>query len=621
MATIKFTTVPSKRLAASITAASSAIQVNNILGWDGNALTSSDFGTKLYAILRNDSNTLMEIMELDPETIASASITVLRRGLKFTGDLTTEVTANKLTWIKNETIVELGTDVPQLLEHVVRTVGDQDVDGVKTFSSFPKKSGSTTPTSSDEFTTKAYVDAVVGGSAAYDQNLIPGTAGETLVAGNLCYFKESDSRWWLADADAFATTDLIQLGFAQGSANAGNAVTILIGGLEKNLTGLTVGKYYLSNTAGAISTTPGTIQKFIGWAISTTRLLFAPNGLGSTLGENLIVDTAGESLSVGDWVYFKTSDQKWWKTDADAVGTTKGIKIGVMQSAASADGVGIIRIGGINRTGTSLTAGSQYYISGTAGTISTTVGANMRFVGWALSTNELLMATDSVYGVDQDGSTLYAADSVGTDSYAVTLTPTPPAYFTGMVVRFKAGTANTGACTLNVNSLGAKTIKKNVSDDMATGDILQNQIVEVIYDGTNFQIISPLTVATTYKNGVTTKNISDADTTQTIAHGLGAAPKRVRFWATSDTGTSGAVHTAFGSYDSGGQSGIFSGANNAIKRGGNSATKALTLISDATNNAYNEGTVSVDSTNISIAWVKTNAPGSQTFQIHWEAEG
>lgn len=90
-----------------------------------------------------------------------------------------------------------------------------------------------------------------------------------------------------------------------------------------------------------------------------------------------------------------------------------------------------------------------------------------------------------------DGSTNYAADSVGTDSYAITLSPAPTAYTTGMVIQFKAGTANTGAATLNVNSLGAKTIKKNYNTDLATGDIVANQLVQVCYDGTNFQLMSP----------------------------------------------------------------------------------------------------------------------------------
>lgn len=96
--------------------------------------------------------------------------------------------------------------------------------------------------------------------------------------------------------------------------------------------------------------------------------------------------------------------------------------------------------------------------------------------------------------ISQDGSEIYAADSVGTDSYAVTLNPVPSAYVTGMKVRFKAGTANTGTATLNVNSLGAKTIVKAYNTTLADNDIKAGQIVEVVYDsvGDNFQMVSQL---------------------------------------------------------------------------------------------------------------------------------
>lgn len=86
----------------------------------------------------------------------------------------------------------------------------------------------------------------------------------------------------------------------------------------------------------------------------------------------------------------------------------------------------------------------------------------------------------------------YAADAGGDDTYEVTLDPVPAAYYAGMEVNFKPSTANTGACTLNVNGLGTKTIKKNVSSDLATGDILSGQMVKVIYDGTNFQLVSSI---------------------------------------------------------------------------------------------------------------------------------
>ena len=84
----------------------------------------------------------------------------------------------------------------------------------------------------------------------------------------------------------------------------------------------------------------------------------------------------------------------------------------------------------------------------------------------------------------------YAADSVGTDAYAITPSPAITAYSTGQVFTFKAGTANTGAATLAVSGLSAIAIKKNVSDALVTGDILANQLVMVEYDGTNMQLIS-----------------------------------------------------------------------------------------------------------------------------------
>lgn len=98
-----------------------------------------------------------------------------------------------------------------------------------------------------------------------------------------------------------------------------------------------------------------------------------------------------------------------------------------------------------------------------------------------------------IYGqVGQNGSALYAADAGASDTYVITLSPIPAAYATGMVIRFKANTKNTGAATVNVNGLGAKTIKKDQGADLSDNDIAANQIVEAIYDGTNFQMLSPI---------------------------------------------------------------------------------------------------------------------------------
>lgn len=96
----------------------------------------------------------------------------------------------------------------------------------------------------------------------------------------------------------------------------------------------------------------------------------------------------------------------------------------------------------------------------------------------------------------QDGSIHYGgASAAGTDTYAATLSPVPAGYVTGAMYRFKADVANTGAATINFNSLGAKTIKKaagGVTTDLATNDILANQMVDMVYDGTNMQMQSLL---------------------------------------------------------------------------------------------------------------------------------
>jgi hypothetical protein len=93
-----------------------------------------------------------------------------------------------------------------------------------------------------------------------------------------------------------------------------------------------------------------------------------------------------------------------------------------------------------------------------------------------------------------DGSLNYAADAQSNDTYVITLATAPIAYKAGMVIYFKANTANTGACTINVNSLGAKAIKKAVSTDPANNDILAGMMVHLVYDGTNFIILNPRTL-------------------------------------------------------------------------------------------------------------------------------
>jgi len=279
MATINTTSVPSKRLATSINASASTLQLNNIKGWDNNDLTSADFGSLLYAVLRNDTNTAMELVELDPTTIASAPITINKRGLKFTGDLTTEVTANKLTWVKNETIVELGSNPPQLLNHMVRTIGAQTLAGIKTFSSLPAITAGD-PVDDNDVARKAYVDATATGTTTVNRLVIAATAGETVADGDLVYFDDvTNNEWMLADADTAAHVENSLLGICQGAGTNGAAITggVLLFGLDDAQTSLTANApAYAGNTAGTIVNAAGTKEVVVGIAPSATTLWFYP---------------------------------------------------------------------------------------------------------------------------------------------------------------------------------------------------------------------------------------------------------------------------------------------------------------------------------------------------------
>ena len=97
-------------------------------------------------------------------------------------------------------------------------------------------------------------------------------------------------------------------------------------------------------------------------------------------------------------------------------------------------------------------------------------------------------AASPIFVGDNDyrvGPNNYAQDAGSNDTYVITLTNAPAAYVRGQVFLFKAHTANTGTATLNVNSLGAKTIKRSDGSTLLTGDILTDQEVQVMYNGTD----------------------------------------------------------------------------------------------------------------------------------------
>jgi len=245
------------------------------------ALTMTDFGSIGYGTLEPGNSTQEEQISFSGVT-ANASGTFTLTGVKNV------LTVSPYTQTSGLAIAHPGgakfviSNTAGFYDSLTGKADDETVTGLWTFPNGANTpilgSSYVAPTASTQVAPKQYVDSVVAGTANYDQNLVSGVAGEALAAGNLVYLKSADGRWWLCDADVATTISNVRLGFAQGTATAGNSVTILIGGIDKNQSGLTAGtSYFASNTAGGLSASTGTSAWIVGQALTTTQFILDPN--------------------------------------------------------------------------------------------------------------------------------------------------------------------------------------------------------------------------------------------------------------------------------------------------------------------------------------------------------
>ena len=127
-------------------------------------------------------------------------------------------------------------------------------------------------------------------------------------------------------------------------------------------------------------------------------------------------------------------------------------------------------------------------------------------------------------GQVQDGTSSYLGTTGGTSTaFTVTATPTITALVTGALYTFKANTANGATPTLKIDATAATTIQRQ-GTALAGNEFKANDFVNVIYDGTNFQILNiasaPLFVdRTNNRIGIGTTapaSILDVQSTQTF---------------------------------------------------------------------------------------------------------
>lgn len=119
----------------------------------------------------------------------------------------------------------------------------------------------------------------------------------------------------------------------------------------------------------------------------------------------------------------------------------------------------------------------------------------------------------------------YVVDTGTSNTYVIAPSPAITAYAAGQEFTFNPGNTNTGASTLAVNGLTAKNITKNGTNPPIAGDIVAGTLITVMYDGTEFQLMSPSAIiAAAVKSGGTGSDGALSITSGTTTVSASSAP-------------------------------------------------------------------------------------------------
>jgi hypothetical protein len=90
----------------------------------------------------------------------------------------------------------------------------------------------------------------------------------------------------------------------------------------------------------------------------------------------------------------------------------------------------------------------------------------------------------------QSGKWTYWPDTGSSSAYVITPNPAITAYAAGQRFSIKLSNTSAASPTLNVNGLGTRTLNYNDGTGIKAGDLITGGIIDVVFDGTNFEVIS-----------------------------------------------------------------------------------------------------------------------------------
>lgn len=242
-------------------------------------------------------------------------------------------------------------------------------------------------------------------------------------------------------------------------------------------------------------------------------------------------------------------------------------------------------------------------------------GNNFDEVGNAAARDEFASA-----GQIADGALIYAGITSGDDTVTASLTPAITAYVAGMLVVAEAGGTNTTTTTLNLNGVGAKTVKKGKAGslDLSAGDFTAGRMGLFAFDGTNLQMLNapefPTGTVMLFNQTAApvgwTKNTSSGNdtairlTTGTVGTG-GTVAFETAFASKTPTGTIGGTaitQAQLPSYNLTFAVGDNNNDNNAMPAGSNGVQTNTASVSSGGSGATHTHTFTGDAINLDVAF-------------------
>lgn len=470
-----YVAIPPKSLKTDVLSTDSTFKIRDILWYTGSDgvdvnLAASDFGSDNVGYGVFEPKTAREewftFSSANMATAVTGGLTITLRGLIRTAPYTTEATARKFNHESGSQVL-LYTNSPAFYDDFANKDNDETITGLWTFptgANYPKVGATySAPTTDEHVATKKYADDLAIAGAPDGSTTVKGIFEEATVAeqGSATATGATGARLVPANANLVKTSS--GAGDENKIAVLDASGTFANGFIDKARTWGTVQSFTANNaqiTSDADSANDAVrfsqVQSLVGASSAFTT------------GEAINGSTTPQVVCI------KASDGLLYKADAND--STLTMAVGFVNTNALITTTPTLVTSGFISGFTGLTQNATYYVSDTAGTVSTTQSTTCAIpVGKAVSTTTLQIALGKRVAT---GSITHGSAAPGTQDVTTTIGFRPTKITLGVSADI-TGSTSTGSTRATLVYMGTTQISKGAfnEDDHVAADITQINVV------------------------------------------------------------------------------------------------------------------------------------------------